>query len=88
MVEAFWKDDAKEVLLEDNKVAVFGFVCFRSCGCNFFLLLAKGPATKSDEFSKKFQTAFDPPPPHFRKLCRKFFMIDMVAYMRGGMMAR
>ena len=87
MVEAFWKDDAKEVLLEDNKVAVFGFVCFRSCGCNFFLLLAKGPATKSDEFSKKFQTAFDPPLV-FGKLCCKFFRTDMVAYMRGGMMAR
>ena len=23
--------------------------------------LGKGPATKSDEFSEKFQTAFDPP---------------------------
>ena len=25
--------------------------------------LGKGPATKSDEFLEKFQTAFDPPPP-------------------------
>ena len=24
--------------------------------------------TKTDEFSEKFQTAFDPPPPHFRKI--------------------
>ena len=30
-----------------------------------YLSLGKGSATKSDEFSKKFQTAFDPPPPSF-----------------------
>ena len=24
--------------------------------------------TKMDEFSEKFQTTFDPPPPHFRKI--------------------
>ena len=24
--------------------------------------------TKTDEFSEKFQTAFDTPPPHFRKI--------------------
>ena len=28
----------------------------------------KDGATKSNEFSGKFQTAFDPPPPHFRKI--------------------
>ena len=32
-----------------------------------YLSLEKGPATKSDEFSEKFQTAFDPHP-HFRKI--------------------
>ena len=24
--------------------------------------------TKTEEFSEKFETAFDPPPPHFRKI--------------------
>ena len=28
--------------------------------------------TKSDEFSEKFQTAFDPPPPHFQKVILRF----------------
>ena len=37
----------------------------------------KDGAIKSDEFLGKFQTAFDPPPSHFRKIM--FFMIDMVA---------
>ena len=50
-------------------------------------LLEKGPATKLDAFSEKFQTALNPPP-HFRKIMLRFFMTDMVAYMRGGMMAR
>ena len=50
-------------------------------------LLGKGGATKSDEFSEKIQTAFDPPP-HFRKIMLNFFMTDLVAHMRGGMMAR
>ena len=49
--------------------------------------LGKGPATKSDEFLEKFQTAFDPPA-HFRKNLFQSFMADMVAYMRGGMVAR
>ena len=30
--------------------------------------LGKGPATKSDEFFEKFQTAFDPPSFFFGKL--------------------
>ena len=42
---------------------------------------------KTDEFWEKFQMAFDPPP-HFRKIILQFFMIDMVAFMQGGMMAR
>ena len=29
-------------------------------------LLGTGDATKTDEFSEKFQTAFDLSPPHFR----------------------
>ena len=33
-----------------------------------------GGATKTDELSEKFQTAFDPPPPHLvGKSCCKFF---------------
>ena len=49
-------------------------------------MLGKGPATKSDEFLEQFQTAFEPPP-HFWKIYCRFFMTDMVAYMRGDMMA-
>ena len=45
--------------------------------CWSFALLwpssGKGPATKSDEFLEKFQTAFAPPPPHFWKLYCNFF---------------
>ena len=48
-------------------------------------LLGKDPATKSDEFSEKFQTAFDPPSPLiFGKLYCIFFIMDMVAFMEGG----
>ena len=50
------------------------------------MVLGKGSYAKLDEFSEKFQTAFDPPP--FWKFMLQIFMIDMVAYMRGGMMAR
>ena len=34
-------------------------------------LLGTGHATKSDEFSEKFETALDPP--HFRKMIKQFF---------------
>ena len=34
--------------------------------------LGKDPATKSDEFLEKFQTAFDPPP-HFWKIVLQIF---------------
>ena len=47
--------------------------------------LGKDGATKADEFSETIQTAFDPP--HFRKMMMQIFL-DMVAYVRGGMMAR
>ena len=30
-------------------------------------------SSKTDEFSEKFQTAFDPPPPHFRKVILQIF---------------
>ena len=45
-----------------------------------------GQSTKTNVFSEKFQMAFDPPP-HFRKIMLQIFKTDMVAYMRGGMMA-
>ena len=50
--------------------------------------LGKGGCTNLDEFSGKFQTAFDLPPLIFGKLYCNFFMIDMVAFMQGSMMAR
>ena len=50
--------------------------------------LGKGAATKSDEFSEKIRNGLQPPPPHFRKILLQIFMIDKVAYMRGGLMAR
>ena len=34
--------------------------------------LGTGHVTKLDEFSEKFQTAFDPSPPHFRKVTLRF----------------
>ena len=37
---------------------------------------AKDPATKSVDFMEKFQRAFE-------KLCCKFFIMDMVAFMQG-----
>ena len=49
-----------------------------------FLSLGKGGATKLDEFAEKFQTAFNPPPLIFGKLYCNFFIMDMVAFMQGG----
>ena len=49
--------------------------------------LGKVTATKSDESLEKFQTAFDLNPLIFGISYCKFFMTDMVAYMRGDMMA-
>ena len=40
--------------------------------CSFCQLREGGGCTKSDDFSEKFQTAFDPPPLIFGKLCCKF----------------
>ena len=47
----------------------------------------KGLATKSDDFLENFQTAFDQPPSFLENHVANFFMTDMVAYMRGDMMA-
>ena len=49
--------------------------------------LGTGDATKTDEFSGKFQTAFDPPS-FSENYIPIFFMMDVVAYKQGGMMAR
>ena len=45
--------------------------------------LGKGPATKSDEFLDKFQTAFDPLS-YLENYIANFFIMDMVAFMQGG----
>ena len=36
----------------------------------------------------KIPNGLRPPPPHFWKIMLQFFMMTMVAYMQGGMMAR
>ena len=43
----------------------------------------KDPATTLDDFLEIFQTAFDPPL-IFGKLYCKFFIMDMVTFMQGG----
>ena len=48
--------------------------------------LGKGPATKSDEFPGKNPNGLRSPPPI--TFIYIIFIIDMVAYMRGGIMAR
>ena len=45
--------------------------------------LGKGPATKSDEFLEKFQTAFDPPT-FLENYVAIFYNGYMVAFMQGG----
>ena len=54
-----------------------------TCRSLLSLSLGKGDATKSDDFLEKFQTAFDPPL-IFGKLYCKFFIMDMVTFMQGG----
>ena len=39
----------------------------------YIICSGKGGATKSNEFSEKFQTAFDSPRLHFRKIMLQFF---------------
>ena len=46
--------------------------------------LGKDPVAKSDDFLEKIQTAFDPPPLIFGKLYCNLFIMDMVAFMQGG----
>ena len=53
----------------------------------FLDALGNGGATKLDEFSEKFQTAFDPPPLIFGKLYCKFFIMDMFVCFQVGMRA-
>ena len=45
-------------------------------------IMTIGPATKSDDFLEKFQTAFEPPL-IFGKLCCNFFLMDMEEGMRA-----
>ena len=40
---------------------------------DFWNDLGTGRATKMDEFSEKFQTAFDSQPPHFQKIILQIF---------------
>ena len=48
-------------------------------------VLGKDGCAKSDEFSEKFLTAFDPP---FENYVATFFIMDMIEYMQGGARAR
>ena len=41
-----------------------GIYVIGGCQC----ALGKPKASKTDDFLEKFQTAFAPPPPHFRKI--------------------
>ena len=74
--------------LQTHKVALpkEGDKC--SCQSNrrydYTKLLGKDPATKSDEFLEKFQTAFDPPPSFLENYVANFLIMDMVAFMQGG----
>ena len=45
-----------------------------SCFRDNIQYLGKPTPSKTDEFSEKFQTAFDPPPLIFGKLCCNFFL--------------
>ena len=50
-------------------------------------VLGKDGCAKSDEFSEKFQTAFDPPP-FMENYVAIFFIMDMIEYMQGGARAK
>ena len=51
-----------------------------------YIFLGKDGVSETDEFSEKFQTAFDPPPPHFRKIMLRFSRqnCDKSAYVPYG----
>ena len=51
-------------------------------------LTGKGGNTKSDDFWKKSKLPSTSPPLIFGKSYCNFFVMDMVVYMQGGMMAR
>ena len=46
--------------------------------------LGKGPATKSDEFSEKNPNGLRPPPLILENYVAIFFIMDIVAFMQGG----
>ena len=50
--------------------------------------LGKGLATKSDEFLENFKNSKQPLTSFFENFVATFFIMDLVAYMQGGMRAR
>ena len=65
-------------------MAFHSVVSFKNTNLLGVLLpLGKDPATKSDDFLENLQTAFDPAL-IFGISCCKFFIMDMVAFMQGG----
>ena len=61
-------------------IMVQGISCTNSCSVG---QLGKDPTTKSDEFLEKFQTAYDPPS-FLENYVADFFIMDMLAFMQGG----
>ena len=59
-------------------------ICTADLGGYTMILLGKDPATKADEFLEKFQMAFDPPPSFLENYIANLFIMDMVAFMQGG----
>ena len=51
-------------------------------------LEGKGGATKTDEFSENSKQPLTPPPSFWENYIAIFFIMDMVAYIQGGMRAR
>jgi len=60
---------------ESASYLCLNFVYFITVAKYYFSLplLGTGDATKTDEFSVKFETAFAPDPPHFQKIILQFF---------------
>jgi len=60
---------------ESASYLCLNFVYFITVAKYYFPLplLGTGDATKTDEFSVKFETAFAPDPPHFQKIILQFF---------------
>ena len=55
------------------KIANITNVNFTNITNIIFPILGKPSNSKTDEFLEKFQTAFAPPPPHFRKVMLQIF---------------